>query len=166
MKPSPSSSSPSVVPWPAWSYGLIALVVLLSLLLSSPASTSIVDLMTTPTDPVGVMGRTFDPIHVGHLVAASRVADRLGLSRVVFVPTGQPWQKSSRTVSRARTRYAMTVIATATDPRFTVSRVDLAPRPHLHGRHPARPAPGVRRIEPVLHHRSRCPQPDPDVARS
>ena len=81
--------------------------------------------MTTPTDPVGVMGGTFDPIHVGHLVAASEVADRLGLSRVVFVPTGQPWQKSSRTVSPGEDRYAMTVIATATDPRFTVSRVDL-----------------------------------------
>jgi nicotinate-nucleotide adenylyltransferase len=83
--------------------------------------------MNAPTrsEPVGVMGGTFDPIHVGHLVAASEVADRLGLSRVVFVPTGRPWQKSARTVSPAEHRYAMTVIATATDPRFTVSRVDI-----------------------------------------
>ncbi len=69
------------------------------------------------------MGGTFDPIHHGHLVAASEVAHRFGLTRVIFVPTGQPWQKLSRTA--AEDRYLMTVIATAGDPRFTVSRVDI-----------------------------------------
>lgn len=71
------------------------------------------------------MGGTFDPIHHGHLVAASEVADRFGLDEVVFVPTGQPWQKGSRTVSPAEERYLMTVVATASNPRFSVSRVDL-----------------------------------------
>jgi nicotinate-nucleotide adenylyltransferase len=74
---------------------------------------------------IGVMGGTFDPIHHGHLVAASEVADRFGLDEVVFVPTGQPWQKSEREVSRAEDRYLMTVIATASNPRFSVSRVDI-----------------------------------------
>jgi nicotinate-nucleotide adenylyltransferase len=74
---------------------------------------------------IGVMGGTFDPIHNGHLVAASEVADRFGLDEVVFVPTGQPWQKSEREVSRAEDRYLMTVVATASNPRFTVSRVDI-----------------------------------------
>ncbi|WP_308190322.1 nicotinate-nucleotide adenylyltransferase [Pseudonocardia sp. TRM90224] len=74
---------------------------------------------------IGVMGGTFDPIHHGHLVAASEVADRFGLDEVVFVPTGQPWQKTEREVSRAEDRYLMTVIATASNPRFTVSRVDI-----------------------------------------
>ncbi|MER7280116.1 nicotinate-nucleotide adenylyltransferase [Dactylosporangium sp. NPDC000244] len=74
---------------------------------------------------VGIMGGTFDPIHHGHLVAASEVADRFGLDEVVFVPTGQPWQKSEFTVSPAEDRYLMTVIATASNPRFTVSRVDI-----------------------------------------
>ena len=60
------------------------------------------------------MGGTFDPIHHGHLVAASEVQSWFGLSEVVFVPTGQPWQKSEREVSRAEHRYLMTVIATAT----------------------------------------------------
>jgi nicotinate-nucleotide adenylyltransferase len=74
---------------------------------------------------VGVMGGTFDPVHHGHLVAASEVAGLFGLDEVVFVPTGQPWQKSGRDVSPAEDRYLMTVIATASNPRFSVSRVDI-----------------------------------------
>jgi nicotinate-nucleotide adenylyltransferase len=74
---------------------------------------------------IGVMGGTFDPIHIGHLVAASEVAHRFELDQVVFVPTGQPWQKSDRRVSASEDRYLMTVIATAPDERFTVSRVDV-----------------------------------------
>ncbi|AMO62368.1 nicotinate/nicotinamide nucleotide adenylyltransferase [Mycolicibacterium phlei] len=70
------------------------------------------------------MGGTFDPIHNGHLVAASEVADLFALDEVVFVPTGQPWQKG-RDVSPAEDRYLMTVIATASNPRFSVSRVDI-----------------------------------------
>jgi nicotinate-nucleotide adenylyltransferase len=70
------------------------------------------------------MGGTFDPIHNGHLVAASEVADLFGLDEVVFVPSGQPWQKK-RTVSAGEERYLMTVIATAANPRFSVSRVDI-----------------------------------------
>jgi nicotinate-nucleotide adenylyltransferase len=69
------------------------------------------------------MGGTFDPIHNGHLVAASEVAHQFGLDEVIFVPTGQPWQKGDREVSRAEDRYLMTVVATASNPRFTVSRV-------------------------------------------
>jgi nicotinate-nucleotide adenylyltransferase len=71
------------------------------------------------------MGGTFDPIHHGHLVAASEVAGLFGLDEVIFVPTGQPWQKSEREVSPPEDRYLMTVIATASNPRFTVSRVDI-----------------------------------------
>ena len=71
------------------------------------------------------MGGTFDPIHHGHLVAASEVATLFGLDEVIFVPTGEPWQKSARRVSPAEHRYLMTVIATASNPRFWVSRVDI-----------------------------------------
>ena len=74
---------------------------------------------------LGVMGGTFDPIHHGHLVAASEVAAEFGLDEVVFVPTGVPWQKRERDVSMAEDRYLMTVIATASNPRFSVSRVDI-----------------------------------------
>jgi len=69
------------------------------------------------------MGGTLDPIHNGHLVAASEVAQQLHLDEVVFVPTGQPYQKAE--ASSAEHRYLMTVIATAANPQFTVSRVDI-----------------------------------------
>ena len=71
------------------------------------------------------MGGTFDPIHHGHLVAGSEVAHIFALDEVVFVPTGKPYQKEGRAVSPAEDRYLMTVIATASNPRFSVSRVDI-----------------------------------------
>jgi nicotinate-nucleotide adenylyltransferase len=71
------------------------------------------------------MGGTFDPVHNGHLSAANEVASRYDLDEVVFVPTGQPWQKSHRQVSPAEERYLMTVVATASNPRFFVSRIDV-----------------------------------------
>ncbi len=74
---------------------------------------------------LGVMGGTFDPIHHGHLVAASEVAALYDLHEVVFVPTGQPWQKTNRAVTPAEDRYLMTVLATASNPQFNVSRVDI-----------------------------------------
>jgi nicotinate-nucleotide adenylyltransferase len=74
---------------------------------------------------LGVMGGTFDPVHHGHLVAASEVAALYDLAEVVFVPTGQPWQKSNRAVTPAEDRYLMTVLATASNPQFSVSRVDI-----------------------------------------
>jgi nicotinate-nucleotide adenylyltransferase len=72
---------------------------------------------------IGVMGGTFDPIHNGHLVAASEVRQSFQLDEVVFVPTGEPYMK--RVVTPAEHRYLMTVIATASNPDFTVSRVDV-----------------------------------------
>jgi nicotinate-nucleotide adenylyltransferase len=89
------------------------------------AAASTPDDVVTPARRVGVMGGTFDPIHHGHLVAASEVQAWFDLDEVVFVPTGDPWQKSDREVSPAEDRYLMTVVATASNPRFTVSRVDI-----------------------------------------
>ena len=71
------------------------------------------------------MGGTFDPIHHGHLVAASEAQSLLDLAEVVFVPTGAPWQKADRLVSPAEDRYLMTVLATSSNPTFTVSRIDI-----------------------------------------
>jgi nicotinate-nucleotide adenylyltransferase len=78
-----------------------------------------------PAQRLGIMGGTFDPIHHGHLVAASEVAEQFALDEVIFVPTGSPWQKSDREISAAEDRYLMAVIATASNPRFWVSRVDI-----------------------------------------
>ncbi len=79
--------------------------------------------MSSQRRRVGVMGGTFDPIHNGHLVAASEAAAAFSLDEVIFVPTGQPGHK--KTVTAGEHRYLMTVIATAANPRFSVSRVDI-----------------------------------------
>jgi nicotinate-nucleotide adenylyltransferase len=71
------------------------------------------------------MGGTFDPIHLGHLVCASEVAYALGLDEVVFVPAGRPWQKEGNAISPGEDRYEMTRLATAGDPRFSVSRTEI-----------------------------------------
>jgi nicotinate-nucleotide adenylyltransferase len=74
---------------------------------------------------IGVMGGTFDPIHNGHLAAASEAAHAFDLDEVIFVPTGRPWQKTDRPLAAAEDRYLMTVIATAANPLFSVSRIEI-----------------------------------------
>ncbi|NEG70257.1 nicotinate-nucleotide adenylyltransferase [Bifidobacterium choloepi] len=74
---------------------------------------------------IGIMGGTFDPIHNGHLVAASEVSWVYDLDEVIFVPTGRPVFKLDKDVTNEEDRYLMTVIATASNPKFTVSRVDI-----------------------------------------
>jgi nicotinate-nucleotide adenylyltransferase len=70
------------------------------------------------------MGGTFDPIHHGHLVAAAEARWQFDLDSVVFVPTGRPWQKPVG-VSPAEDRYQMTMLAIASNPAFTVSRLEI-----------------------------------------
>jgi nicotinate-nucleotide adenylyltransferase len=70
------------------------------------------------------MGGTFDPIHHGHLVAAEEARWQFRLEQVLFIPTGQPWQKPEG-VSPAEDRYLMTAIATASNRAFAVSRLEI-----------------------------------------
>ena len=74
---------------------------------------------------LGVMGGTFDPIHYGHLTTAEEALVQFELEGVLFVPTGQPWMKAHEVVSPAEDRYLMTVIATASNPLFSVSRIEV-----------------------------------------
>jgi nicotinate-nucleotide adenylyltransferase len=71
------------------------------------------------------MGGTFDPVHFGHLVTAEEALVQFNLDRVVFMPTGQPVRKTHRHVSSAEDRYLMTVVATASNPDFEVSRMEI-----------------------------------------
>jgi nicotinate-nucleotide adenylyltransferase len=71
------------------------------------------------------MGGTFDPIHYGHLVTAEAALWKFSLDRVLFVPSGHPWMKEHKEVSAPEHRYLMTVIATASNPRFSVSRIEV-----------------------------------------
>lgn len=74
---------------------------------------------------VGIMGGTFDPIHYGHLVTAEAVRYKFNLSRVIFVPSGNPPHKVARTITEKKHRYLMTVLATVTNPNFEVSTIEL-----------------------------------------
>ena len=73
----------------------------------------------------GILGGTFDPPHLGHLVVAQEVYARMGLDRVWFVPAGQPPHKAQRTISPAADRLAMVERAIAADDRFAVSTIEL-----------------------------------------
>lgn len=77
------------------------------------------------TKRIGIMGGTFDPIHVGHLVAAEEARVRFALDRVMFVPCGEPPHKKDYRVTDREHRYAMTVSATSTNPAFEVSRIEI-----------------------------------------
>ena len=74
---------------------------------------------------VGIMGGTFDPIHLGHLVAAEEARVRFGLERVIFVTAGAPPHKKDYEVSPAEHRHAMVALATAANPHFEASRIEL-----------------------------------------
>jgi nicotinate-nucleotide adenylyltransferase len=72
---------------------------------------------------IGVMGGTFDPLHVGHLVAATESMHAFDLDLVLFVPTGRPWQKAG--YSDPEDRHMMTLLAAEGHHSFGVSRVEL-----------------------------------------
>lgn len=74
---------------------------------------------------VGVLGGTFDPIHLGHLIIAEHVREKLSLAKVLFVPAGKPWLKEGSAIAAGQHRLEMVRLATASNPRFEVSTLDL-----------------------------------------
>lgn len=74
---------------------------------------------------VGLMGGTFDPVHYGHLVIAEEVYYALNLDEMIFIPTGQPPHKRGRVVTAASDRLAMLELAIASNPHFSISKVDI-----------------------------------------
>lgn len=82
-------------------------------------------------EPVGhvkklaIMGGTFDPIHIGHLMTAEEVRSEFGIDQVVFIPTGHPPHKDCRRVTDSEHRYLMSVLATVENPSFHVSRIEI-----------------------------------------
>lgn len=77
------------------------------------------------THRVGIMGGTFDPIHLGHLVTAEAARSEFNMNKVVFVPSGQPPHKKGLEISNKEHRYIMTVLATSANPYFEVSRTEI-----------------------------------------
>ena len=74
---------------------------------------------------VGIMGGTFDPIHVAHLIVAEEARTRLALDRVIFIPAGNPWMKSEHMVSSAEHRVAMVKLAISSNPAFQLSLIEV-----------------------------------------
>lgn len=74
---------------------------------------------------IGVIGGTFDPIHIGHLIIAEEARVQLGLERVIFIPAGLPPHKLDWEISQAEHRLAMVELAIASNPRFSISRIDI-----------------------------------------
>jgi nicotinate-nucleotide adenylyltransferase len=78
-----------------------------------------------PTNPIGILGGTFDPIHIGHLAIAEEAREVLGLERVLFLPTGVPVHKPGRPISSIEDRVAMVAAAIADNPGFALSRAEV-----------------------------------------
>ena len=74
---------------------------------------------------LGLMGGTFDPIHMGHLLAAEEALERCRLDEVMFAPAGRPWMKEGEEVSAAHHRMNMATLAASSNPRFSVSSVEV-----------------------------------------
>ena len=73
----------------------------------------------------GILGGTFDPIHLGHLIIAEEVRQCLGLEEVLFIPTGEPWMKAGKCLSPAHHRINMVRLAIASNPFFRVSSIEV-----------------------------------------
>ncbi len=84
------------------------------------------------TTNIGILGGTFDPIHLGHLIVAEDVRQKLGLSEVLFIPAGRPWLKlkEEKAITPAKHRLAMVKLAIASNPYFKVSTAEID-RPRL-----------------------------------
>jgi nicotinate-nucleotide adenylyltransferase len=74
---------------------------------------------------IGVLGGTFDPVHNGHLAIAEEARSYLNLNEVIFLPAGQPWMKSDRSISPARHRTAMLALALQSRPYFKSSTIEI-----------------------------------------
>jgi nicotinate-nucleotide adenylyltransferase len=78
-----------------------------------------------PVGRVGILGGTFDPVHLGHLALAEEVREALRLARVLFVPAGDPWQKAGTGVTPGAVRLALVEAAIADNPGFAASRIEI-----------------------------------------
>ncbi len=74
---------------------------------------------------IGLLGGTFDPVHLGHLIIAEEVRCKLGLAKIVFIPAGQPWLKVDRMITHGEHRLAMVRLAIGSNPYFEVSLAEL-----------------------------------------
>ena len=81
--------------------------------------------MSNSSDHIGILGGTFDPIHIGHLVIAEEVRVRMGLDKIIFMPAGVPWLRTNNDVSRAEQRVRMVELSIESNPNFELSSLEV-----------------------------------------
>jgi len=74
---------------------------------------------------IGILGGTFDPIHLGHLILAEQLAEKYGLDEIIFIPSSSPPHKNNKKVSSAKDRFKMTGLAIEDNPLFSISDIEL-----------------------------------------
>lgn len=74
---------------------------------------------------IGIMGGTFDPVHIGHLIVAEQVRSSLELDKVIFIPAGEPWMKADRKITASQHRVEMVRLAIASNPFFELSTIEI-----------------------------------------
>lgn len=84
-----------------------------------------IDQEDEPIRRLGIMGGTFDPVHIGHLLMAEEACQAFALDRVIFVPNGRPAHKKSYVVTQPEDRFRMVEMATASNPHFCCSRIEI-----------------------------------------
>ena len=81
--------------------------------------------MAKDVQKIGIMGGTFNPIHIGHLVIAEEVRFRFKLDKIIFIPAGNPPHKDYNNITAGKHRYQMTLLATMDNPYFDVSSIEI-----------------------------------------
>lgn len=77
------------------------------------------------SNKIGIMGGTFDPVHIGHLIIAEESRVNFDLDKIIFVPTGEPPHKNLKNVTSAKDRYEMTLLSIMHNPYFYISDIEI-----------------------------------------
>jgi len=81
--------------------------------------------LSNSREKIGILGGTFDPVHLGHLIIAEEVRSNVGLDKILFVPAGVPWMRENEGVSAGKHRLNMVDLAVKSNPHFQSSSIEI-----------------------------------------